>query len=168
MSFIKLLSLDSATVKTGWAYFDNGKLINYGLFNTTSKEKNVDKRIEELYLQIKNKVLEIEPDYIIFEDTHGANQQIARGLSRLHGCIMSLAFDYNIGLRDYMPSTWRSTINLYDKSKDSKKRDYQKQKAIEYVNNKYGTIFIFDKSDKNGHDDQAEAICIGEASLQLI
>jgi Holliday junction resolvasome RuvABC endonuclease subunit len=160
---LKIIGFDAATKKTGWAYKKDNQLIDYGLFKATDKEINVDTRIEELYKEIKNKILEIKPDYIVFEDTHGVNKQIARGLSRLHGCILSIAFNQNLGVREYMPSQWRSAVNLYDKSKDSKKRDYQKMKAIEYVNKKYGTEFIYDKSDKNGHDDQAEAICIVEA-----
>ncbi len=164
MKFIKVFAIDSASKKSGWSFFINNKLIDYGLIRANEKD-DVDNRIMQIYLEIKKLVQKYEPDYIVFENTPSMNAKVARDLSRIHGCIMSLVFDSGgkMGFRDYMPTTWRSIIGTYNGKREGQKRDYQKQKAIEIVNKKYNKQFIYDKSDKNGDDDICEAILLGEA-----
>jgi Holliday junction resolvasome RuvABC endonuclease subunit len=164
VKFIKVFAIDSASKKSGWSFFINNKLIDYGLIRANEKD-DVDNRIMQIYLEIKKLVQKYEPDYIVFENTPSMNAKVARDLSRIHGCIMSLVFDSDgkMGFRDYMPTTWRSIIGTYNGTKAGQKRDYQKQKAIEIVNTKYNKQFIYDKSDKNGDDDICEAILLGEA-----
>jgi Holliday junction resolvasome RuvABC endonuclease subunit len=165
---MKVLGLDSATKKTGWCFNEDGKIISYGLIKADDKEKNTDIRIEQIYKQIKEKVLEFKPDYIVFENTPSNNNpQLARSLSRLHGCIMSLGYDYDIGFRDYMPSEWRKLAGTYDGKREHMKREYQKQKAVEICNERYGTNFVYDKNDNKTEDDIAEAILISESFYKL-
>jgi Holliday junction resolvasome RuvABC endonuclease subunit len=166
--FIKVLGLDSASKKTGYCCNQDGKLISYGLIKADDKENNTDIRIEQIYNQIKQIVLDFKPDYIVFENTPSQNNpQLARTLSRIHGTIMSLCFDYDIGIRDYMPTQWRKVVNTYDGKREHMKREYQKQKAVEICNQKYGTTFIYDKNDNKTQDDIAEAILIAESFYKL-
>jgi Holliday junction resolvasome RuvABC endonuclease subunit len=165
---IKVLGLDSATKKTGYACTEDSKLISYGLIKADNKEKNTDIRIEQIYKQLKEIVLIFKPDYICFENTPSFNNpQLARDLSRLHGCIMSICYDYDVGFRDYMPSQWRKMIGTYDGKREHMKREYQKQMAVEICNKKYGTNFIYNKNDDKTDDDIAEAILIAESFYKL-
>jgi Holliday junction resolvasome RuvABC endonuclease subunit len=165
---IKVIGLDSATKKTGYGCNEDGKLISYGLIKADAKEENIDTRIEQIYKQIKQLVLEFKPDYIIFENTPSHNNpQLGRQLSRLHGCIMSLCYDYNIGFRDYMPSQWRKVAGTYDGKREHMKREYQKQQSVDICNQKYGTNFVYNKNDNKTDDDIAEAILIADSFYKL-
>lgn len=161
---MKILSLDSATHKTGWATFENVNgcwIVDSGLFRAKASS-NATTRMEDIFKQIKEKAEEFKPDYIIFEDSPGVSIKITRMLSRLHGCIIALAIINDTGLYEYLPSQWRSIMGF----KGSTKREAQKINAIEYVNAKYGTHHEYDPSDRSGSDDICEAICIGEAFIK--
>ncbi len=123
-----VLSLDASSKKIGWAFFSNNELKGYGVLFADSKDKNATSRTEQLYNQLKQTIIKHKPLYIAFENTPGMNINITRMLSRVHGCILSLCFEHDIGIREYMPSEWRSAINLYDKSKNSKKEIIKNKK----------------------------------------
>jgi Holliday junction resolvasome RuvABC endonuclease subunit len=161
---MKIMSIDGATRKSGWSTFekDNGIwLIECGIYRSKDSLNATD-RIEDMFMQMKTEVELFKPDYVVFEDSPGVSITTTKMLSRLHGCIMGLAYIYDLGLYEYLPSQWRSIMEF----KGSTKREFQKQRAIAHVNEKYGMKLIYDKSDKNGHDDIAEAICIGEAFIK--
>lgn len=167
-----ILSLDMATKKTGWALFEfNGNLLEYGVIRTESED--VRERMRELYFEISNKFVEHpEIEFIVFEDVplnNHNNLKTGKDLSILQGVILSLCFEHGIGYILYNPSAWRSIIGLYNGTREGLKRDYQKQAAVNKVNELYGFNFIYNDKEtktKQTDDDKAEAICLGLAFIK--
>lgn len=167
-----ILALDMATKKTGWALFNYaGGLIDYGVFRTESSETK--ERMKEIYNMVSNKILEHpEITTIVFEDVplnNHNNLKTGKDLSILQGVILSLCFEYDLGYVLYNPSAWRSVVGLYNGTREGMKRDYQKQAAVNKVNELYNFGFIYNETEtksKLTDDDKAEAICLGLAYIK--
>lgn len=167
-----ILALDMATKKTGWALFDyKGSLLEYGLLRTTRDETK--ERMEELYFQIC-KIIHLHPKLttIVFEDVplnNHNNLKTGKDLAILQGVILSLCFEYELDYALYNPSSWRSKIGLYNGTREGMKRSYQKQAAVDKVNELFGFNFIYNETEtksKLTDDDKAEAICLGLAYIK--
>ena len=65
---IKVLGLDLATKKSGYCFKENKQLIDFGLIRANEKD-DIDHRIMQIYLQVKDIVKKYKPDYIVFENT---------------------------------------------------------------------------------------------------
>ena len=162
-----ILGLDMSTKKTGFSILDmNRNLIEYGLIRTETD--NSKSRIEELYWNIEKVIIRYidNIDTIVFEDvpvsSHN-NLKTGKDLCILQGVILSLCFKYNIKFCFYNPSAWRSIIGLYDGTREGMKRDAQKQKAVNMVNQLYDLNFVYNATEtktRRTDDDIAEAICI--------
>lgn len=168
-----ILGLDAATTKSGWAILDiDGSLIDYGVFRTKSKEPL--ERIKEIYLFLKDILNKYNISIIVAEDvaiTAKNNLKVGSDLLRLQGLICSLAIDYNIPMFFYMPTAWRSVVGTYDGTRESTKRDVQKQKAVEKANELYSLGLVYFKTETKENrtgDDIAEAILIASAYLTEI
>lgn len=160
-----ILGLDMATKKTGYGILDaNAKLIDCGVFRTVSSEPRL--RIREIYDGIENLIKNNDIKHIIFEDvpiTNHNNLKTGKDLCILQGAILSLCFKYNIEYTFYLPSSWRSIIGLYDGTREGTKREIQKIKAVNKVNEVYGLNFEYYASEtkqRTTDDDKAEAICL--------
>jgi Holliday junction resolvasome RuvABC endonuclease subunit len=161
----KFIALDQSTTITGYAVFEDLKLIESGVF--WSKDKNMLTRIEDMYLDIHKKMVEHDIRQFVFEDTFNRlNVQVSKHLAFLQGAIMGLAFVNDYAFNIYMPDAWRSLLGFKKKSKKNPQpdfktnREYQKHLAIEFANEKYG-LMLGEKE-----DDRAEAICIGHAFMK--
>lgn len=167
-----ILSLDMATKKTGWALFsEDGNLLNYGVIRTTKEETK--ERMKEIYEEIFKRILENpEIKVVVFEDVplnNHNNLKTGKDLSILQGVILSLCFENDLSYILYNPSAWRSVVGLYNGTREGMKRDYQKQAAVNKVNEIYGFDFIYNETEtktRQTDDDKAEAICLGLAYIQ--
>ena len=162
----KFIALDQSSTKTGYAIFEDCKLIEYGLFACKKGEKDILIRIEDMYMQLHNKMNEQQLRQFVFEDTFNKlNVRVSKHLAFLQGAIMGLAFVNDYAFNIYMPSAWRSLLDFKKKSKKNpqpdfkKNRDYQKHLAVEFANKEYNLNL------QNDDDDIAEAICIGHAFM---
>lgn len=165
-----VLGIDAATTKTGYALLDKNKsLIDYGAFRTQSKE--LFERICEIYLFLEDILKHNNIEAIVIEDvaiTVKNNLKVGSDLLRLQGAIYALSIRYDIPIVLYMPSAWRSVIGTYDGTREGTKRDVQKQRAVEKVNEIYSLGFEYHKSETKTNqtdDDKAEAILIARAFL---
>lgn len=164
MGIDKFISIDQATKKCGYAIFENDIPIKYGILEST--DKDIIKRIEEIYVQLYKIIKEYDIGYFIFEDTFSSlNIKVSKTLCWLQGAIMQLAFVEDCGFLIYAPTSWRKLLGFKNINKKNPQpqfknnREYKKHQAIEYVNNKFN--LNLQKED----DDIAEAICIGLAYL---
>jgi len=113
-----------------------------------------------MYQEIRKLIVEHNPDSAVFEETtlnKIQNVEVLKWLCRLQGFVLCLFHEFNIKFKLLYPNEWRSSLGFLEGN--SKKREFQKALAIEYVNNKYNKHLT--KKD----DDIAEAICIGESFL---
>ncbi len=107
--------------------------------------------------EIKHLIDYYYPDYIVAEDVnlrHGSVRTVIM-LARLSGCIQQMAFEADIPIIFYSPSTWRKIAGI--KMGRDIKRPQLKKEAIKMVYDSYGF--------KCG-DDEAEAIIEGLAFLK--
>ena len=104
-----------------------------------------------------NTLNEIKPNIIYIEETVVLrNAQTQRFLTRLQGVVYAWCIQNNCEFNTIRPSSWRKAINL--KQNKNIKREQLKQEAIDYVKEKYNIEV---------NDDIADAICIGDAVLNL-
>ena len=171
---MNLLGLDPATVVTGFSVFQNDILEEYGTFVSNSKETNPHMRILQIIEQIEKKVKEKNIDIIVMEEvplSAAKNLKVAHDLCVLQGAILFLCKIYNLQLQLYMPSEWRRSIGTFMGTKESMLRDFQKQKAVEIVNQKFNLNLKYFKTENKqnkSEDDEAEAILIASCFLKEV
>ena len=151
-----VLSLDQAAVTTGWALFENNKLINKGSF-TIKKTLPIEVRL----WQIQQSLLDViyknlndrNPDIIVFEGIQQqSNVETFRKLAMVQAAILLLCYDLGIKYVIYSPSEWRA-ING---GGYGRKREEQKNSAIIKAKEWYQV---------DVDSDIADAINIGHAYL---
>lgn len=158
---MKILSLDLSTKSSGWAVFEDTKLIDYGCI--TSSSTDLIKRINIMTEEIK-KVIDNNDriDKIIAEEVRpqggfgAGNIQTHRALMWLQAGIAFMLHDNykKLTLEFIYPSSWRAACGI--KNGRGIKRENQKQKDIEFVKEKFNI---------DVNDDIADAIGIGYAQI---
>lgn len=157
---MKILSLDASTKSTGWAVFEDTKLIDYGCI--TSASTDLIKRIYVMRDNIKEIIEKYEINKIILEEvrpeggfgtgniqTHRALMWLQAGIAfMIHDDCKKIVIDY------VYPSSWRAACGI--KNGRGVKRQSAKQLDIAFVKEQYGI---------NVNDDIADAICIGHAEV---
>ena len=153
---MRIISLDQSSLRTGIAVFENSNLIYHGVIDL-HKEKESSSRVKNMCKQIRQLVEEYYPDCIVAEDVNLRNGSVRTVimLARLSGNIQEMAFEADIPIIFYSPSTWRKIAGI--KMGRDIKREQLKQEAIDMVYKSYGF--------KCG-DDEAEAIIEGLAYLK--
>ena len=111
---MKTLSLDMSTRKTGWALYEDKKLMSYGLIE--SSKENMFERLKEMYLEIQELIKKYKVQNIICEDvpvSMHSNLQTGKDLCVLQGCILALAFIYDLHYEFLKPTVWRASLGLH-------------------------------------------------------
>jgi len=122
--------------------------------------------------QILEKIKQHKIKTVVLEEVpmqRNSNLRVAHDLCVGQGMICGLCCEYKLIFSLYLPTEWRSIMELYDGTKNSTKRDYQKQAAVNLVNKLYEYDFQYYKSDTKKHqtdDDKAEAILLGLAYIK--
>lgn len=162
---MKILALDLSTHSSGWAIFEEGKLIDYGCF--TSASTDLIKRIKVMTEGVKtiiDKYTNITK--VIAEEVRPEGTGYGVGNLKTHRALMflqaAIAFMIHDNYKDLKieyiyPSSWRASIGI--KTGRGIKRTTLKQKDIEFVKEKWNI---------DVNDDEADAICIGYASSNEI
>lgn len=151
-----MISFDESTKSTGYAVFEEEKLINYGAIQENSK--NVNERVLDILNQIKELITETySPETVVIENVQiTMSAPTAKALMGLQFAIELLCYKYNIECVSVRSAHWRKVLGLSNSPKI--KRAEKKQQAMDYVKNKYG---IDEKI-----DDVTDAICIGESYIK--
>ena len=159
----KLLSLDTSSSKSGWAYFENAKYKKSGVIDLDTKEckkkykDNSDKRIEDMCLAVWDLLQKYEPDIIVIEKLNvSRNMNATRVLSKVIGTVYTYyILTDDCSYFEIQPTQWRSQLGMQS---GKKKRDELKQLSIEYVKNTLG---------KDVTDDESDSICQGLAYIKM-
>lgn len=153
------LSLDCSTKSTGWAIFEDKKLIDYGCIVINSKD--LINRIKFQTKEIKNLLYKYNFQTIILEevrpDIQGhKNRNTWKALMWLQASINFMIYNNNINVKlEYTyPSEWRSKCGIPNGK--GVKREAAKQLDIKFVKNYYNIMV---------NDDIADAIGIGHAYI---
>lgn len=148
---LRVLSLDNATVRCGWAVLENRKPLVYGTH--TAKSTDNLERISEVKAWFQMLLTSYEIDVIGFENVfYSGNPQTLIVLSMLLGVLTNSAHEKRYPQYCFGANEWRSKIGI---KPQKRVRDNFKAMAQAYVRDNFGI---------NVGQDTAEAICIGVAT----
>jgi Holliday junction resolvasome RuvABC endonuclease subunit len=154
---MKILALDQALVTTGYSVFEDDRLVTSGVFAVKAKENVIELRLAAIWKELDNIYEEYEPDKVIFEDIQKQSDQLTyKKLAYVQATILLWCYFRDVKYSIMAPSHWRKIISDNYHIKFGRKREEQKQVAIDFVNQKY---------DLEVSSDIADAICIGTAYL---
>ena len=151
------LALDQALQTTGYAIFEDDKLVKWGTFST-----NPSFPIEERLYTIQQELTKLDQHYnigyVFFEDTQKqANLDTYKRLCYVQSVIMLWCRNRGgIKYKILSPSHWRKILKDKHQINWGRKREEQKQAALKWVRQEYDGKFT---------TDSADAICIGQAGL---
>lgn len=166
MSIISL-GLDMSSKKSGYALFNDDKLITYGLWEP-AKELDWRERIIYMGEKLNDFLVENKVDQIYCEDVPLMlkNPQTLKILCALQGVLMGICVANNVKVKFVSVSTWRSQLGLFDKTQKGKERDEMKRKSIEMANSIFGLDLIYKSaSSKFNCEDQADAILVAYSQI---
>lgn len=151
----RILALDAATGITGYAIYDNEKLINYGIYNS-KKDEDTEKRINDVKEWLLFMIDKWQPDFVGLENiqlqSFGQGQyqvELYRVLANLQGVLLNTLYNKNIDHDLVYPASWRNFCDVGD----NKGRENKKKAAQEKVRQWYNVECT---------QDEADAICIGK------
>ena len=147
---MRLLALDQASNISGYAIFEDGKLLKYDKINLTGYD--LADKLVLLRKQIANLIQEWNIEEVIMEDIQlqgnvTNNVKTFKVLAEVFGVIYELVNEMNIKNSAVLASEWKSTLQI--KGRD---RTAQKRAAQQYVIDNYNI---------KPTQDECDAICIG-------
>ena len=150
------LALDQALQTTGYAIFEDEELIKWGTFSTKASDP-IEKRLFTIQYRMTLLNWDYNIDYIFFEDTQKqVNLDTYKRLCYVQSAIMLFCQQQDIKYNILSPSHWRKILKDKYKINWGRKREEQKQAALDWVRQEY---------DGNFTTDSADAICIGRAGI---
>lgn len=151
-----LLALDQSLNTTGFAYFENGKLKDCGLFKVNSKLP-LPERLGEIWKHLNELSNKYAFERLAFEGIQNQNNnETFKKLAYVQAVIMMWTFFSQIPTKELPPSHWRSILSKKFRVKFGQKRAEQKRNAQKLV---------YDKMGIEVEEDVADAICIGIAAM---
>ena len=152
----KILALDQALQLSGWSLFDGRDLVTSGTFSVKTTLP-IEQRLNCIMRHISELYNEYEFDALVFEDIQlqCGNVTTYQRLSYVQAAIMIWCYTNDVKYKVLAPSHWRKILKDKCGISFGRKREEQKQNAIDFVK---------DKFDIDVSTDEADAICIGFAA----
>ena len=152
---MRLLALDQASRTSGYAIFEDDKLIDFGIF--TYDDTDIGVRLHKIRNKVDSLICDNNIDKVVFEDIQlqgnvANNVQTFKTLAEVFGIIYELVTALGIDHEAVLSSSWKSTLNIKGRT-----RPEQKKNAQIWVMNTYGVKRSQDASD---------AICIGAHAIK--
>lgn len=152
---MRLLALDQSSHITGWAVFEDSKLITYGKFALGNED--LGERLYHYRQKISELINEQHIEQVAFEDIQlqesAFNNVVTyKVLAEIFGITEELLYELKIPYQIISSQTWKSKLKI-----KGKKRAEQKQNAQAWVFEHYNIKPI---------QDICDAICLG-ASLYI-
>lgn len=148
-----LLSLDQSSHITGWAIFEDNKLVQNGKFDL--KSDDIGQRLLHYRTHLIKLINEYKPNKVVFEDIQMQGQVnnvvTYRILAEILGVTEELVTELDMPYEIISSNTWKSKLDIKGKA-----RTEQKRNASQWVLNTYN---------KKVTQDEADAICLGASTL---
>lgn len=150
---MRILALDQSSKSTGWAVFENGKLIDKGLIKTNGslidRLIRQEKEIKEIlhYFKIEKVFLED----IQLQKSVGNNVVTFKALAFTLGSLEMMLTKEHYPYRVIPPATWRKICGIA-----GTKRAIQKENA---------KAFVLEKFNEECQEDICDAICLGYSQI---
>ena len=147
---MKILALDQASRISGWAIFEDNKLIKYGKIDLKSDDIGI--RLFQLRDQVLKLIQENNIEKVILEDIYMDGQRVNnvqtfKVLAEVFGVLYELCVELGLPVEAVLAGTWKSSLDIKGKT-----RPEQKRNAQQYVINTYNI---------KPTQDECDAICIG-------
>ena len=147
----RVFALDQATHKTGWAIFDNAKLIRYGVLEVEGDDEI--KRFHEIKYWLVGMVAVWQPDIVAIEGIQyqtniGMGVTTFQTLARLQGILMEACYELRVPYKICPTNTWRAHCGVKGRTRVDKKRSMQ--------------LLVKEWFDITVTDDESDAIGIGK------
>ena len=144
---MKVLALDQSSRVTGYAIFEDSKLIASGTF--VKDDERIGYRLHDIKEKIESMIKEHGITHLVFEDIQLQQQGVTtyRTLAEVLGVCEELAASMNIPYTIVPSVTWKSTLGIKGKARPEQKRNAQ--------------AFVVNTYNKKVTQDESDAICIG-------
>jgi Holliday junction resolvasome RuvABC endonuclease subunit len=153
---MKIISLDQASLISGWCIFEDGVYIDSGII-TKNKKIPIIQRVPQMAQAICEKIETSNADVVVIEGIQNQGSiKTTLDLARLQGGIMMWCEINHKPLYILSPSEWRSALKFKLGAKT--KRDELKVQAENYVSEHYNLDI---------NTDESEAICINVAAQKI-
>lgn len=154
---MRILALDQSSRITGWAVFEEDRLIKYGTY--TTKKSNIEDRLYEIRQKIESLIEEYSIDTVILEDIQMQDNVIDnvstfKKLAEVLGVLQELCVELEKPCHLVHSTVWKSALGI--KGHD---RSAQKKSAWDWTNKTYNIATT---------QDAADAICIGTYFVRQI
>ena len=151
-----LLALDQASVTTGWAFFQDGRLQKFGHFSYNDEDIGI--RLTRIRDKVKTLCLDNNIDEVVYEDIQlqenvGNNVHTFKVLAEVYGVLTQLFDSLAIPARSYISTSWKSRLHIKGRTRAEQKRAAQ--------------AYVMDTYQAKCTQDEADAICIGASVLIL-
>lgn len=159
----RILVFDQASITSGWAVFDDEKLIKYGAH--TSEGESSTEKIAKTKYWVASMIENWKPDEVVFEDIQlqkGTNTETFNGdmgvttykkLAHLQGVLMNYCYEKKVVFRIAAPATWRTHSDVKGRYRTDKKKSAQLKVKKFY--------------DVSVTEDEADAILIGRWAAHI-
>lgn len=109
---MNVMGLDMSSKKTGFSYFEENKLIDYGCWMCDTNDWR--ERIVYMADQIKKYIERHHIDTIYAEDVPPMNEnmQTVKVLAALQGMLLSISVTYNIPVKFIPVKTWKQILGI--------------------------------------------------------
>lgn len=157
---VRMVSLDTASNITGWAYWGSGKLKKHGTIDLSQMKRSPEK-LDLMCKEIIKVLKKFNPDIIVIEMTVVPNNAgTQRMLSEIVGVVRgySLSCDKDITFIRLRPTEWRKLVKGNINPPKSKK-DGLKEWDIKRCEE----LYLFKPID----DNEADAVLIGSAYINM-
>lgn len=152
---MKVLALDQATKISGYSLWKNGKLIDYGIFESNIKANVPLDRMLKMTDLIEKFILKVNPDFAVIEGVQfRKNYNTYMQLCQMQGLLFEVFHKLKIPFTVVQATSWKSFCGIA-----GRKREEQKANTIVYVKEKF-------KIDAT--EDEADAIGIGVWAINNI
>ena len=147
---MKLLALDQSSKISGYAIYDDEKLIDYGKFSFDDPDLGI--RLRKIKNKIRQLITDNNIEQVVFEDIQmQENVETFKILAMVLGVIEELLTELGLPHETVLASSWKSTLKI-----KGKQRAEQKRNAQSWVINMYNI---------KPTQDECDAICIGKHYL---
>lgn len=146
----RLLALDQSSRTSGYAIFEDGKLLTYGKFTYDDADFGV--RLEKIRNKVENLIHDYQIKEVVFEDIQlQDNVETFKKLAEVFGVIYELLTELSIPNQTVLASSWKSTLGIKGSARPEQKRNAQE--------------WVFKTYSVKPTQDEADAICIGNHIL---
>lgn len=163
-----VMGIDASTTSTGWSIFDSNGAVRIASGRLKPKGDDWRERLQIEYGMLVEIIEQYRPERIYMEDVplKDGKPTILK-LGAIQGLLIGVCARYQIAIEFLLPSQWRSTIGLFDGTRQGTQREVLKHKAIDMANKLFGLdlLWVKEKSKLN-EDDEAEALLIAYSQIK--